>query len=52
MYSILQTAKLNRVNPEAYLTDTLASIADGHPINRIDELMPWAYQRPDTKPGP
>jgi transposase len=44
MYSILQTAKLNGVNPEAYLTDTLAKIADGHPINRIAELMPWAYQ--------
>jgi transposase len=46
MYSILQTAKLNSVNPEAYLTDTLAKIADGHPINRIAELMPWAYQIP------
>jgi transposase len=46
MSSILQTAKLNRVNPEAYLTDTLAKIADGHPINRIAELMPWAYQTP------
>jgi transposase len=44
MYSILQTAKLNRANPEAYLTDTLTRIADGHPINRIAELMPWAYQ--------
>jgi transposase len=46
MYSILQTAKLNAVNPEAYLTDTLTKIADGHPINRIAELMPWAYQPP------
>jgi transposase len=46
MYSILQTAKLNDVNPEAYLTNTLARIADGHPINRISELMPWAYQPP------
>ena len=44
MYSIVQTAKLNDVNPEAYLTDTLTKIADGHPINRITELMPWAYQ--------
>ena len=43
MYSILQTAKLNDANPEAYLTDTLASIAAGHPINRIGELMPWTY---------
>jgi transposase len=41
MYSIAQTAKLNGVNPEAYLRDTLAKIAAGHPISRIDELMPW-----------
>jgi transposase-like protein len=46
MYSILQTAKLNGVNPVAYLTDTLSRIAAGHPINRISELMPWAYQSP------
>jgi transposase len=49
MYSILQTAKLNGVNPEAYLTDTLAKIAAGHPINRISELMPWAYPSPTTE---
>jgi transposase len=42
MYTIVQTAKLNSLNPEAYLRDTLAKIADGHPINRIAELMPWA----------
>jgi len=41
IYTILQTAKLNGVNPEDYLCDTLARIADGHPISRIDELMPW-----------
>jgi transposase len=41
MYTLVQTAKLNRVNPEAYLKDTLAKIADGHPISRLDELMPW-----------
>ena len=41
MYTLVQTAKLNGRNPEAYLRDTLAKIADGHPINRISELMPW-----------
>lgn len=51
MYSILQTAKLNNLNPEAYLADTLARIAAGHPINRIDELMPWAYQPTGTQAG-
>jgi len=52
MYSILQTAKLNDVNPQAYLADTLTRIAAGHPINRIDQLMPWAYQRPDAPDAP
>jgi transposase len=41
IYTIVRTAKLNGVNPEAYLHDTLAKIAEGHPINRINELMPW-----------
>jgi transposase len=41
IYTIVQTAKLNNINPEAYLKDALTKIAEGHPINRIDELMPW-----------
>jgi transposase len=52
MYSILQTAKLNGVNPEAYLTDILAKIAAGHPINRISELMPWTFHSPPRDPAP
>jgi transposase len=35
------TAKLNGLNPETYLRDILAKIAEGHTINRIDELVPW-----------
>ena len=41
IYSLVATAKLNALNPETYLRDILAKIADGHPINRIDELVPW-----------
>jgi len=41
--SLIETAKLNSVNPNAYLTDVLERIAQGHPINRLDELLPWNY---------
>ena len=41
IYTLVQTAKLNDRNPEAYLRDILGRITDGHPINRISELLPW-----------
>lgn len=43
MYTLIQTAKLNDVDPQAWLADVLARIAD-HPINRIDELLPWNWE--------
>ncbi len=41
-FTLIETAKLNGVDPQAWLTDVLNRIAD-HKINRVDELLPWNY---------
>ena len=41
-FTLIETAKLNEVDPQAWLTNVLSCIAD-HKINRIDELLPWNY---------
>ncbi len=41
-YTLIQTAKLNGVDPQARLTDVLSRIAD-HKITKLDELLPWRY---------
>ena len=43
MYSLIVTAKMNDVDPHAWLTDVLARIAT-HPAHRIDELLPWNWK--------
>jgi transposase len=44
IYTLIQTAKLNDIDPQAWLADILARLHD-HPAKRIDELLPWNWQR-------
>lgn len=46
IYSLIESAKLNSINPEAYLRDVIARVAD-HPINGIADLLPWNW-KPDS----
>ena len=41
--SLIETCKLTGVDPQAYLDDVITRIVNGHPQNRLDELLPWAY---------
>lgn len=46
IYTIVESAKLNGLDPQAYLRHVLDRIAD-HPINRIADLLPWNVTIPD-----
>ncbi len=41
--SLIETCKMNGLDPQAYLCDALARIVARHPMSRIDELLPFAY---------
>ena len=43
IYILIETAKLNDVDPQAWLADVLARIAD-HPASRLDEFLPWNWR--------
>jgi transposase len=43
IYTIIETCKLNGVEPFAYISSVIQKIAEGWPNSRIDELMPWAW---------
>ncbi|MBS4010619.1 MAG: transposase domain-containing protein [Roseovarius sp.] len=40
--------KVSSNRASRYLRETLTAIANGHPASRIDDLMPWAFQKPST----
>jgi Transposase and inactivated derivatives len=42
--SLIETCKLNGINPQHYIADVLTKLVNGHPINRIEELLPWKWQ--------
>ncbi len=50
MYSLIVTAKMNGVDPQAWLADVLSRIA-AHPAHRLDELLPWKW-RPRKQGAP
>ena len=47
--SLIETCKLNDVDPLGYLTDVLVRIVNGHSNRDIDQLLPWAFRKPDLK---
>jgi transposase len=47
--SLIETCKLNDIDPLAYLTDVLTRIVNGHPNSDIDLPLPWTYRRQDLK---
>ncbi|MGV3769920.1 MAG: IS66 family transposase, partial [Sphingobium phenoxybenzoativorans] len=48
LYTLIQTARLSDVDPQAWLADILGRIAD-HPASRIDELLPWNWVSADSR---
>jgi transposase len=51
LYTLIETARLNDTDPQAWLADVIARIAD-HPINRIDELLPWTWKPHGQRAAP
>ncbi len=48
MYSLIVTAKMNNVDPQAWLADVLSRIAE-HPAQKLEELLPWNWKKPTVE---
>ena len=48
MATLIMSAKLNNVEPFAYLKDVLERMSNRHPMSRLDELLPWNWASPLT----
>ena len=48
--SLIETAKLNGIDPQAYVADVLARLVAGDPANRITDLLPWAWAAERERP--
>jgi transposase len=46
--SLIETCKLNAIDPQNYLTDVITKIVNGHPNSQIDDLLPWAFPATPT----
>ena len=49
-HTLIETAKLNGVDPQVWLTDVLGRISE-HKITKLDELMPWRYAEASAQQG-
>ena len=49
IYTLIESAKLIGLDPEAYLADIIDRMAKGHSINRFDELLPWNWRQSRVK---
>lgn len=48
IYSLVVTAKLNDIDPQAWFADVLARIAE-HPVQKLDDLLPWNWKSGSAK---
>ena len=49
IYTVIETCKMNRVEPQAYIADVIAKIAADWPASRWDELMPWNWKASEER---